>query len=581
MIGALVFYFSCSIRNRFAARLKRLRQPKYLISILAGIGYLVLVFHRQLMGLPGNRPAASLDPALLPVLETAFALLLFAVVLFPWVWPGKGEGIHFTEAEVQFLFPAPLSRRTLLHFRMVKGQLGILLGVLISVFLLGRGRLFSHPLHLIITLWVVYTFLGLYRLGTSLVKGNPQEGGALGRRYRFWFLGAAGGFVVAAVMWLRWSGPSMTQLEEASPLQALGWLASISQTGPAGCLLAPFRGLVRPAFAADWMAFLRSMIPAIGMMIMAYLWVIHSDVSFEEASLARARKVAAMLDAVRRGGPQAPLPARARRPLFRLNDVGPQYIALFWKNLISAGRFSPRALIPIVVVIGVIAAVSLGDRGSVMRSLPAVVGSVAAIMLIFLTLMGPIIVRGDLRTDLLYVVQLKTYPIPGWSLVLGEVLAPVAILAAAQWLLLLVAAFFLPSIGETALKVQQRIAFGSGLALLLPLLTGMGVLVQNAAALILPGWVQLGRQHQRGIEAMGQRLIVTAGTMLVLVLAALPAGVLFTLAFLSGYWLLGIAIIPAAALIAALGLLLEAGFIIAFLGRLYDRFDAALELDSI
>ena len=56
---------------------------------------------------------------------------------------------------------------------------------------------------------------------------------------------------------------------------------------------------------------------------------------------------------------------------------------------------------------------------------------------------GPQMLRNDLRQDLPATDVLKMFPMPGWQVVLGEVLAPAAILAGAQWLLLLVGFDFL------------------------------------------------------------------------------------------------------------------------------------------
>ena len=191
----------------------------------------------------------------------------------------------------------------------------------------------------------------------------------------------------------------------------------------------------------------------------------------------------------------------------------------------------------------------------------------------FITLLGPMMIRDDFRSDLLQIDLLKTLPIKGWNMVLGEVLAPVAILAAIQWALLLIAAIVAPSLGKMSLSIPRRIEFGISAALLLPCFVLVGILIQNAAALIWPGWVELGKARRQGIEAMGQRLITMAATILTLVLAVIPAGILFAVVFFLGSWLIGMAIVPISSLLAALAILFEAALAIAWLGRIYDRFD--------
>src|SRR4029434_7007257 len=116
--------------------------------------------------------------------------------------------------------------------------------------------------------------------------------------------------------------------------------------------------------------------------------------------------------------------------------------------------------------------------------------------------------------------------------------------------------------------------------LLLPCFSLLGVLIQNAAALLMPGWIHLGKEHQQGIEAMGQRLIMAAATGLVLLFAVIPAAILFSMVFLSAYWLIGLALYTIDSMVAAIGMLIEAAGAIVWLGRLFDRFDASLEIET-
>ena len=46
--------------------------------------------------------------------------MILAAVVFQWFSGGARHAL-FDEAEVQFLFPAPVSRLALLHYRMAKG----------------------------------------------------------------------------------------------------------------------------------------------------------------------------------------------------------------------------------------------------------------------------------------------------------------------------------------------------------------------------------------------------------------------------------------------------------------------------
>ena len=58
----------------------------------------------------------------------------------------------------------------------------------------------------------------------------------------------------------------------------------------------------------------------------------------------------------------------------------------------------------------------------------------------------------------------------------------------------------------------------------------------------------------------------------------MPAGLIFSIVFIPGYLAgYGLVVLPIAALVAALGMLAEAGFAVFWLGRIYDRFDVSLE----
>jgi ABC-2 type transport system permease protein len=579
MSGVFFFYLTRSFCNRIRTALKRLRQPKYLISALVGLGYLYLVFFRQVFSRPVRRPPMpmGIPTDLLPLIETAAAFALLLMVLLPWIWPGRGAGLRFTESEIQFLFPAPISRRTLVNFRLLKMQLGILFGVLISFVVFGRGRFFDHPVYFMVTLWVIYSFLGLYNVGTSLTQMSLAEHGVAGLKRQAWVLAVLVGVVVSVVIWVRGFVSPMPQNQNMTLSVMVAWLVKITEAGPAYYFLYPFRTLVRPAFAADPMIFFLRVLPALGIAALVYLWVIWTDVSFEEASLERARKMAMRLEAARSGSwrsrPRAI--AKVRRPIFDLSPTGFPFVAVFWKNLISTGRLSTMRILPALISVGIALAMVFSRSGNRGNALPMILGSLALGMAGFLTMLGPMMIRDDFRSDLLQIDLLKTLPVKGWSMVLGEVLAPVALLSVMEWALLLIAAIVVPGIGMLSLSISQRIEFGLSAALLLPCFSLVGILIQNAAALIWPGWVELGKGHRQGIEAMGQRLITMAATILTLVLAVIPAAILFALVFFVGSWMIGTAILPICSLVAALAILSEAGFAVFWLGRVYDEFDAS------
>src|SRR5437867_2873095 len=192
MPPAFFFYFYRSLRNRIRFRVMRLRKPRYFISLLAGLSYVYFFFLRPFIPGSSTRIPSPADVShnleALRVMEIGFSLVLLWLVLLPWLFPYKGGGIAFSEAEAQFLFPAPVSRRALLHFRIARGQLGILFSVVLTFVMFARGASGPRPPYLIAGLWIVYSFLALYRMGTALSQTSLAEHGVSGLKRQVWVL---------------------------------------------------------------------------------------------------------------------------------------------------------------------------------------------------------------------------------------------------------------------------------------------------------------------------------------------------------------------------------------------------------
>jgi hypothetical protein len=220
-------------------------------------------------------------------------------------------------------------------------------------------------------------------------------------------------------------------------------------------------------------------------------------------------------------------------------------------------------LIPIVVLAVVL---GLNRKG----------GSFAPVVLmlaVFATLIGPYMVRNDLRMDLPRLPVLKTWPISGRELLLGEMLAPVIMLSGTVWFLLAVAFALWPSWRVGPGDMLGRAAVAMAAALLAPVLIAGQILIQNAAVVLFPAWIVTGGARARGIEAMGQNMLMMAGTLLSLAIGVLPAAAMA--GGLGGllYYVVGWpGVVPAAAVFAGI-LLLESALALTWLGRVLERTD--------
>jgi hypothetical protein len=203
-------------------------------------------------------------------------------------------------------------------------------------------------------------------------------------------------------------------------------------------------------------------------------------------------------------------------------------------------------------------------------------------MLAFFTLfLGPQWARQDLRHDLANADILKSYPLAGWQVVLGEMLTPAAILTGLLWCALLAAAWgFAPHRPALAgwFTARVRMTVTLGLALVIPPLCMLQLIVPNAAALLFPAWFQATRGRSGGIEAAGQRLIFRFGQLLVVAIALVPAAAAAALLVFSMQWLVGLASALALAGAAAVVLVAaEAILGVWWLGKRFEQFDLSTE----
>ncbi len=137
---------------------------------------------------------------------------------------------------------------------------------------------------------------------------------------------------------------------------------------------------------------------------------------------------------------------------------------------------------------------------------------------------GPQWIRNDLRTDLARFDLLRSYPIPGASLVAAEVAGSAIVLTAIQ--LGLLAFAYLAFLGDenSPLTLSERSLILLAAAVYLPPVNYIGMLIQNGGAVLFPAWVRSGPERAGGVEALGQNMlliIVYAATLAVLI--AVPA----------------------------------------------------------
>jgi hypothetical protein len=583
MFNALFYLQFNSVKNRLTMRFKRLKQPKYLIGLIVGGLYFYWYFFRVLFvshSHYGTQSSAAASPVDALFYESLGALILFIVVLLAWVIPGKRASLAFSEAEVAFLFPAPVTRRTLIHFKLMRSQLGILFGVLLFLtFISNRFSVDGRWLIRAAGWWVILFTLNLHSLASSFAMTKLMDHGISTWKRRVVVLT----LVVAALsyvgLWAVREIPELTSADLTNLDTVKDYARQLLVSGPLPYLLYPFRLVVQPYLAPDWLAFLKVIWPAILLMLLHYIWVIRSDVSFEEASIEASKKQAEKIAAVRSGNwRSAGKQLKQKRAPFNLRPTGAPFMALFWKNLISTGNLISIRLVIILVIVAV--AMSSGLHGSAgATNWATLIGIIAILFAAWLLMIGPQFVRQDFRQDLPQMDVLKVFPLHGWQIALGEILAPAVILTCVHWLLLLIGVLCLAPHPPIKIPGNLIVAMGFGAALIVPAINVISLLIPNAAVLLFSAWFQAGKDSPRGIEATGQRLIFAIGQFLAFAVSLIPAAAVFYGLFSLVNYLTGrlLEAFLAAAIGGAVVLAVEAGLGVMLLGYLFKRFDVSGE----
>jgi ABC-2 type transport system permease protein len=582
MIAALFYLQWHTAKNRLAMRFKRLRQPKYFFGALIGGLYLYWYFFRVLLSPQHHGGASSplatqglADPLFL---ESLGALVLFVFIVLAWVLPHTRAALTFTEAEVAFLFPAPVTRRTLIHFKLMRSQLRILFSVLFLTLVSSRFGMNNHWLIHAAGWWVILFTLNLHTLAASFTITMLMDRGISTWKRRLAVLLPVIALLGFVIFWSGRAFPQLTTGDLANLQTIKAYAQQAFASGPLPYVLFPFQLVIRPYLAPGGLTFLTALVPALLIMLLHYLWVVRSDVAFEEASVEASQKLAEKLAAVRSGNwRNAGKKLKQKRPPFRLQPTGPAFMALFWKNLINAGSaFTARTWISVTIFVVVLSFSMHGFKSA--SSCTLVAGMGAMMFGAWTLLLGPQMVRQDFRHDLPQMDMLKVFPMRGWQVALGEILAPAVILAAIQWLLIIIAVICLAPVASEKFSPGLVLVLGAAAALMAPLFNLISLTIPNAAVLLFPAWFQTGKDAPQGIEATGQRMIFALGQFLALIVALAPAVAVAAGAFFAMKLLVGVMFAVALATVAAaLVLAVEAALGVLLLGWLFQRFDISGE----
>ncbi len=589
------------LRNAARKKLGRLREARYMVGFLVGAAYFAMLFMRPSRA---GRPQA---PPRLPahmgeILLLAGAAALAAAALLTWLFRRGQPSLGLSEAEIQFLFPAPVSRRALLHYALLKAQFPVLLSAFILTIVSGR-RGNGTAILSGFGLWLLLTAVHFHNLALSFTKARWNALPPASRRATKIAVFAVAGSALGVLAVTFGAGVLAAMSDPGrGSLASLGGLVAALRSGPFGsaplALLAPFRWILAPLLAPTARAFSLALPPALGLVGVLYACVALTAVRFEEATLSQASRRAA-LRARRDAGRLEALPSETRRGTvpFALAPRGRPELAIVWKNLLAWNRTSLRRQAAIVASLAAALFSASALLATPSADAVAAIGSAGCLALTaFLALVTPLGLRIDLRGDLEYATLLRTWPLPAERLVLAELGAPAAVAVLYGWGGIAIAlaisagravraAFLGTAVAPQPtsapfLRFEALVPVALTAAVFLPALVVAALVVQNACVLALPAWFPAGRRRTVGLEQTGLRMLSFLGTSLVLGLGLIPAALLAGPLIFFAFRPLGLWCLPLAAVLAALPVLAEAVAGVFLLARLLERFDPARDAGS-
>ena len=564
MVRSTAYVIACTARNKLVRRLRRLRERRYLVGALVGVLYvtLTLIMRERAYETPAgaNGGSSGAAPSELEAFGTALgAALLAGAAAAAWLLPFKSGLLEFSRAETAFLFPAPVTRQQLVIYRVMRSQVAVLAGALIVALAYPTGSIVAR-LGGLVSVWVILMTSHVFFTVVTIGRGPVLRGQRAAFAWLAGLVSAGGAAAVGFGLFRSLRDASVTTVEDLA-----GVVTDAVQPWPTSVLLTPFVWLVRPLFANGAWDFFERLFPAVFVYVATVAWLLWADLTSPDTADAGAERVGTK-DAGDRS------PAYSARPAaWQLGPAGRVEWVFAWKGALQTFRsIDARALARSLIVLGVLLALTLlvtRERGIVL-----LVGVFSAWAAIFSILLVPQIVRMDLREDLAYLGLLKTWPIRGRAVLRGEIVWPSIVVTVMAWAFGLVAM-------ATSLASRSGAPFGSRgsfwLALLLatPGMVLAQYTMHNGMAVLFPGWVPLGAARTRGVDAIGQRLIMLAATWIGLLVALLPGGVVIALLFTAFGrpaldWIL-----PAGAFAMTVGVAFEMLLVTQVLGPVFERLD--------
>lgn len=554
-----------SFRNKVVSGGRRLRQPRRLVGLAVGILYFVIVF--------GPRFAArhSLPQAMATLGgDAAFHLAglgLLAGLAAIWLLPGF-QLFRMHPAETTWLLQAPVSFRALGDALLLRDQGGVVLSAAVTSMVLRLGA--RAPLHRSLpAIWILLLLVQLHKTAAAATRLRLARRAG---RTAAWGLPAAVALLAAgaaaAGVWWTWPQPPAGWAE--GPEGAARAASTYLGTGALGWLARPGMLLLSTALGTGHgrLAGAATTLFVVGLHV---VWIrAAAPAVFQEAAIeaAEARDRRERVKAAGRGRSR-------RKPPWPLSAVGRPETAFLWKGLAARGGLGAA---PGLFLAAAPPLAALLWR-TLARSEDWAVAVNAAIAFLLISGAGIVtMASGQIgfqlgpRQDLARPEVLKTLPLRGRRVLLGEVLGPLALIAVPVWSLLASALLLLPAGSGWP---------GPGIAaagLVLPSHVLVSVLLMVSLGVYWPDWFLSTDLMTRGVEAMGLHILTAMVQFLALALLMLAVWVPAAVVGIAAIALYGPPGLLAGATVAVALYLGEAAGLLLAAGPVFERLDPTSEM---
>lgn len=480
MSRAIGYLLARSAWNRARRLAWELKKPGPRIAALAAVGYFVFLAWIS----PDSRGAQDTQVA-----AVVGALGMLVLVLSAWMLGTGAKLVELSSAERALLLPAPVSAGRVMDVKLMRLQATALGNAVMWTALTSGGQDWGTIGRRVIAFWVVITTLQFHRIGAARSRSAAAIHPALRRILGLFGIGLVALVPIVLTGAIRESAPGLMAL-----------LGQLAENPVARAVLWPFVVVLRPLTAASAGAWIAQLGPALAILLLHYLWIRRLGPELERE-------------------PDA-LTSPKGAPLWALAAEGSAASAFLWKNVTALVRRSTALLALAAAAAVLVLPMVLRSAGHAGAS--EFLGWMLLMWSLLLLLMGPQFVRNDLRRDQGMLALLRSLPVRGYEVILGSSAAAALTLAASVVGLLLAGTIATAGSNQPPLPSGNRAMWLVAAALVVVPVSLAGILLQNAAVILLPTWSRM--TARRGTAtALGTNLANSALTILLLaVLLVVP-----------------------------------------------------------